>query len=376
MKILHVSNLVSHHQLPLARCLAEIIGEANFRFAATARPDLQRLRLGWGIENAPAWVLHTGDNKLDQAEYERWWCEADVVLCGDRLFRHMANRLNQGQLTFYMSERWWKPPLGIARMLSPKFAQMSWQFHQISTHRMFHYLPIGPFASSDISILAKLNERKWKWGYFTEQSKYYVDPDSKHDDLKILWVGRMLEWKRVDVLIRAVAATIDAGTSCQLTIVGDGPMRKKLENLASQILDHTIYDFRDPIPASEVQLLMSQHDVYVLPSNGYEGWGAVINEAMGCGCAVVASREAGAAAMIDHNRNGLLFRSESWLELSGLLTYLKDKKLRNQFGAAARKSILETWSPLVAAERFIAVADSILNNHSVPIYDEGPMACA
>ena len=60
--------------------------------------------------------------------------------------------------------------------------------------------------------------------------------------------------------------------------------------------------FIDFIPNDKVKELMNNADIYIFPSNGYEGWGAVVNEAMQSKCAVVASQETGAARSIIKNK--------------------------------------------------------------------------
>lgn len=273
MRILHVTNLVSHHQLPIARQLASALGGDNFRFAAIAPPDPERLRLGWSGTAAEPWILRAGECHADLIQFESWWDDADLVLCGERRFDRILDRLERGKLCFYMSERWWKPPLGRGRLLWPPFLKVVRQFKRVADHQSFHYLPKGPFAASDIAALANLNGRIWQWGYFTAvptHESYEAPPTNR---LKVLWAGRMLAWKRLDTLIKAAAALIRTGVTLELTLVGDGPQRQELERLAARLLDRSAYMFIEPIPAERVPQLMREHHVYVLPSSAYEGWG-------------------------------------------------------------------------------------------------------
>jgi glycosyltransferase involved in cell wall biosynthesis len=121
---------------------------------------------------------------------------------------------------------------------------------------------------------------------------------------------------------------------------------------------------------------MAQHDIYVLPSNAYEGWGAVINEAMACGCAIVASKGAGAAAaMINNEVNGLLFSIGDWRELSSQLDRLiHDVNLRQKLSTEAIRTTQQVWSPQVVANRFHGISDALLSNREVPIFASGPMS--
>ncbi len=378
MRILQVSNIVSHHQLPLARALVEIVGEDNFRFCAMQVPDPERERLGWNNSIDEPWILRAGERECDRVQFEKWWVNADIVLCGERLFDKMSERVLEGKLCFYMSERWWKPPIGMARLLHPRFLKMSIEFLKVSKYSKFHYLPVGPYAEKDISVLTNLKDRMWKWGYFTELPSpgRFFNNRINNDSIKILWAGRMLDWKKVDTIIKATAELNRNRVLFELTLIGEGPERTRLEKMASELLVDKTFFFRDPVPASQVMQIMSQHDVYVLSSSAYEGWGAVINEAMACGCAVVASRETGAgAAIINDGENGLLFRPGDWRGLSKILGQLADRfEWRQSISYMGQRTIEEIWSPRVVAARFCSVSAALLSNRDVPFYSLGPMS--
>ena len=121
---------------------------------------------------------------------------------------------------------------------------------------------------------------------------------------------------------------------------------------------------------------MAQHDIYVLPSNAYEGWGAVVNEAMAVGCAVIASDKTGAgASLIEHGVNGLLFKSGSEDSLYDCLSQLvNNKELINDFSIKSRLSIKENWTPAIAAERILEVFSALLDNSKPVKISVGPLS--
>jgi glycosyltransferase involved in cell wall biosynthesis len=379
MQILQVSNYVSHHQIPLARELARLVGPANFRFCATEAVSDERLKLGWSKSFDEPWILRAGETVADQDAFEQWWDKADVVLCGERLIDRFHRRTSLGKLSFYTSERWWKPPIGAARLLSPRFLSMSLRFRKLARLNSFHYLPIGPFAENDISLVAEMPERKWKWGYFTSVEHGALErPVVGKSPLNVLWAGRMLDWKLVDTVVRAAAAATRSGTSIFLTLIGDGPRRKALEQLAARLLTPDQYRFIDPLKTPEVLKMMANNDVFVLSSSAYEGWGAVINEAMASRCAVIASDQAGAArAMIDPGVNGLLFKPNRHDLLARLLCLMHDNApLRSQLAAAAYETVSKVWSPQTGASRFVECSGALLSGNTAPHYVHGPMSRA
>lgn len=376
MRILQTTNIICHHQIPLARQLAALTDDNNFRFAATQPPSSERLKLGWNCSENDPWILRAGENQADRNELDSWWAEADVVLCGERQLDKIKQRLNNGKLTFYMSERWWKPIIGIARLLHPRFVYMSMKFCKLAKSPFFHYLPIGDYAAIDMLRIAPFHERMWRWGYFTSVPNPLPDCEKNVHGFRILWAGRMLALKNVDTLIKSFSRLLTERSDATLTLVGDGPERQSLEKLAKRLLAVGSYRFLPSQPISEVHKLMRQSHVYVLPSNAYEGWGAVINEAMSEGCTVIASEAAGAAkSMIRHGENGLLFSSTDWLTLTNhLITVAADASFRRSLAKEGQRTIVECWSPDVAADRLFAFSTSILKNIKPQLYANGPMS--
>ena len=376
MRILYVTNLVIPHQMPLARQLAAAVGDSHFRLAVTLPMTAEMQKRGWRNDEEYPWILRTGENEAHRCEFERWWNEADVVVCGDRDVDRLADRVRRGKLTFYMSERWWKPPIGIARLLDPRFAWMAYRFCRLAQSPCFHYLPMGRYAQIDMRLLTPFQGRIWDWGYFTDVPNPLPPCHQRDRMLRILWAGRMLAWKRVDTLIRAFALLLRQDPKARLTLIGHGPCQEALRRLTQNFDIAGNVDFHLTMPTPKVRDQMRNAHVYVLPSNDYEGWGAVLNEAMSEGCAVVASEGAGAAkTMLRHGENGLLFKQGDYRQLAGLLLGLSaDDLLRRRLAEAGQRTISECWSPEVAAERFLAVSDALLAKHAVPSYPSGPMA--
>lgn len=123
----------------------------------------------------------------------------------------------------------------------------------------------------------------------------------------VLYAGRLLGHKGVDVLLRAVAAAATIDPKINGLIVGDGPERANLEALTHTLgLDNRIR-FRDFLPGDEIYGVMKASGVFVLPSNR-EGFGLVVLEANACGLPVVTVRhpDNAAADLIVEGGNGYL----------------------------------------------------------------------
>ena len=375
MRIALVTAIISPHQMPLARQIVARVGAANFRYIAVDNLDEERTRLGWEEQQLPAWFLLTAGNVEAGRAAEEWLQQTDVVLCGNRDLALLRRCVCDGKLTFYMSERWFKPWVGKGRFLNAAFLGMALGFRRIAQASCLHYLAIGDYAAQDMWSLAAFPQRMWLWGYYVDVAPHLRQLEVRTDGLQVLWAGRMVGWKRVDLLIDAVACLRREGRDCQLTLVGSGARETTLRRQVDRLGLGRHVTFRPSVPIADMRGLMREAEIYVLPSNGYEGWGAVINEALSEGCCVIASRGAGAAVtMLRHGENGLLFRSGDLEDLCACLRRVYDSDAeRIQLARAGYETVKSEWTPAVAAERWLAVCEGLMAGRPVEGYASGPM---
>ncbi len=180
--------------------------------------------------------------------------------------------------------------------------------------------PSDHYAPNDLRVLKAFDDRVWKWGYFTEVGEGLPQKPG-NSNVKVLWVGRMLKWKRVDLLLRALASAKDSGIPFECTIVGAGPEKDRLVHLGRRLrLGPECLVFQDPIAPDLVRQKMRESDIYVLSSDRGEGWGAVAGEAMAEGCVLIANEQAGSAReLIVDGVTGFLFRDGDVGQLASLL---------------------------------------------------------
>jgi glycosyltransferase involved in cell wall biosynthesis len=125
----------------------------------------------------------------------------------------------------------------------------------------------------------------------------------------------------------------------------------------------------------QVRKHMEEGDIFAFTSNSLEGWGAVVNEAMNAGCAIVAGSAPGAVVtMIRDGENGCVYEEESYeqfYEKFEMLVAAPDQVRR--LGEAAYKTISEQYNADVAAARFCEQCRLLLRGNTVRGYDEGIM---
>lgn len=406
MKVCLLTNTPSPHQLPFARELAARVPKDDFVHLTTEGVELDRQHLGWGdAADKPEWLKVA----VPWEQCVREAVQADVLLTGFRDVALFRERNALKRHTFYMSERWFKPPSGMLRALHPGFLRMVLSFRRQAQSPYFHYLPIGRFAATDLIRILSFKNQMGTWGYFIGVSEQLKGARPQRMGLTVLWCGRYLGWKRVDLLIEAVGTLLNEGHRIRLRLVGAGPEETCLRKMAEAVnrrssvacaspyeqthtrttsggqyssFDWLLSDqpitFLPPVAIADVREHMRRSHVYVLPSSGYEGWGVVVNEAMAEGCAVVVSDAAGAGStLIRNGKNGLLFKSGDARALAGSLrTLAKEPALGERLGAVAHGDMVELWTPAVAAERFLSFSKACVDGRPLPVFEAGPLSCA
>jgi len=161
------------------------------------------------------------------------------------------------------------------------------------------------------------------------------------EDPVILSVGNLIPIKGHDLLIRAVATLVPEFPRLNLEIIGDGPERDRLQELAQQLQILDRVRFLERRTRSEVADAMRRCTIFALPSR-YEGLGCVYLEAMAVGKAVIGCRGQGIAEIIQHGSNGFLVGPGNEKELTlALGMLLRDEERRHNMGAVARDTVLE-----------------------------------
>jgi sugar transferase (PEP-CTERM/EpsH1 system associated) len=154
-------------------------------------------------------------------------------------------------------------------------------------------------------------------------------------------VGRLVPIKDQQTLLKAAAMFGPSDIDMRVLLVGSGPERARLQNLASSILADRVC-FADD--SSRVPEMLNAMDVFVLPSLG-EGMSNTLLEAMACGLPALATNVGGNPEIIENNRCGCLFtpKDADWLA-EKLMLLARDPGLTHQLGTAARRHMIEKFS--------------------------------
>jgi GalNAc-alpha-(1->4)-GalNAc-alpha-(1->3)-diNAcBac-PP-undecaprenol alpha-1,4-N-acetyl-D-galactosaminyltransferase len=158
---------------------------------------------------------------------------------------------------------------------------------------------------------------------------------------RIVGMGRLGPEKRFDLLIRAFAL-VRQKHDATLIIVGDGPLRNELEDLANKLeLDHSV-QFTGVIDNSAN--VLGEADIFALSSE-YEGFPNALLEAMACGVAVISfDCPSGPRNIIRHGIDGLLVPPLDVTALAKSMDRLLSNQTERQRLAENARQVCERFS--------------------------------
>jgi len=159
---------------------------------------------------------------------------------------------------------------------------------------------------------------------------------------QFIYVGRLVNLKRIDLLISALSKL--SNFNFQLLIVGDGPCKKDLIKKANHLLPNKVL-WLGQLSMIDAHAKIATSDCLVLPSR-YDGWGAVVSEALMLGIPAICSNTCGSAGIVRSSGRGGVFLSGDVRSLSTVL----EKTLNDGFQNYNDRLNLFNWSKCLGGE--------------------------
>src|SRR5690606_7570700 len=180
---------------------------------------------------------------------------------------------------------------------------------------------------------------------------YSPDPAAtRFDEPTILYLGRLKRYKRVDLILRAVARLRGDGMNVRLVVGGRGDAQPDLERLARELQLGDAVEFAGFVSEERKRELFRRSWVHALTSPK-EGWGISNMEAAACGTATVASDSPGLRDSVQDGSTGFLAPHGDIDALADRFSrILQDASLRDQLGMQAR-AFAELYSWERSADR-------------------------
>ncbi len=161
----------------------------------------------------------------------------------------------------------------------------------------------------------------------------------------VVTVGRLIQHKKIEGIIKAIEKLADEFPDINLLIVGEGPEKTNLEKFSQEIGINSRVKFYGRTTREETIKLIQESDIFVLNSV-YEGLPHVVIEAMACQTPVITTNIRGTDEVVKDGKTGLMVTPNNDDELKEKLALLlKNKKLRKRLAKNAYKNVKQkfTW---------------------------------
>jgi glycosyltransferase involved in cell wall biosynthesis len=345
-------NILSIHQSSFIRNLAD-----TNKVILVAEKDIDRERIthGWNIPNfGKATVL----SKIKKSEI--------LTLLENHNAVHIFTGISSFPMVYYVFKMAVKNNCKIMVQLEPynfidSKAWLRWLKYSILRlkygKKIDAILAIGS-AATECYVNAGFSKNKiFSWGYFVENNATIKQKNSSKG-IKLLYVGSIDNRKNILGILPIIHKHIDKFE--RFTIIGKGPRDEELHKFA--VNDKIIY--KGSVANSEISNYYFDSDILILPSL-FDGWGAVVNEALMAGTKVLCSKTCGASELISSNRGRIFTYKKNDFETQ-FLRILEDgvvtQNLRREIVQWSERSI----SGEVASKYFLQIVNHLYNSESKP----------
>lgn len=319
--------MVSIHQSAFIKALSE-----NHDVTLVAEEDMmaQRIKDGWSIPQMgkARVVIKPGDNEIERLlsmpNTKQVFSGIDAFPLVYRVFKMAVKK--RLDISVMMEPYQWQGFKGFIRR--GKYA-----LHALRYAKHINHI----FATGDLGVHAFLKagfpkSKLHQWGYFTEQ--IIENNLIQNDTVKVIFVGSIDERKNIISLVKVANNCSDLYG--EFLIIGGGNLENELRN---EIACNPKIHFLGRIKNEEVASIIAGCDLLVLPSI-FDGWGAVVNEALSQGTRVLCSDKCGASSLLDGTVRGGVFSLNNPNSLEEQFRFWLKK---GPISVDTRKEIIE-WS--------------------------------
>lgn len=186
-------------------------------------------------------------------------------------------------------------------------------------------------------------------------TKLFAPGDQREDKFTLCYCARLTKKKGPDVLLEALKGISDV----QLLMVGDGPMRKELEETAKK--EEVDVQFFGRIPNEEIPAVFHRSHAYVLPTH-HEGSPKTLMEAMACALPVISTDGFGVDEVFEDGLEGIKLHYGDVKGLREAILHLKNEPEKAQkMGENGRSRVLKEYSFERLYERELAVLRELVD---------------
>lgn len=192
-----------------------------------------------------------------------------------------------------------------------------------------------------------------------ESGGSFVPPAQNAVRKDLLFVGRLVDKKGVEYLLRALPEILAHHPDTKLTVIGDGPLRSALMRICSELGVAESVTFTGSLTNRDIPPYVQSCAIAIFPSvvtdsGDQEGTPVAIMEAMACACPVIVSDYPGARDIIQPDANGLLVEQKHPGQIAQAVNrLLGDTALRQALGEAGRRYVEQTYDWTIISAKFL-----------------------
>lgn len=378
MKVSFFSNYLTHHQVPISNELYSVLGE-DYHFISCEPMEQERKEQGWELKIMYPYEVKAYGSEENEKQAMDLALTSDVLIIGAAPRKYWEARTKRNLLTLRYGERYFKKSRWTMLDLGVLRSHFKYDFCY-RNNQSIHMLCASGYMADDCRFLHAFPQRLYKWGYFPELPQdnlvELLSKKSNNAMVQLLWVARFIDWKHPMDAIQVAEILKNEEIPFKLTMLGTGEMLAECEEYVATHRLSQVISLEGQKPFNKVQELMAQADILIHTADRQEGWGAVINEAMANGCAVIANQAIGAAPyLIKNGENGFTYDGTMKDLTAKLRTCISEKSVRLAVSKAAYRTLHGEWSPQNAATNLLKLMNYLLQGEKVSI-ESGPCSPA
>lgn len=296
-------NRPSIHQAPLIQALAAL--DIPVRLVTEWPSSPERTSQGWPdpvLDKIEAFIAPDQKTRqLLERSVERDELSIFSGIGAYPLTTTSLTRVTPSSCRIVFSEPW--DPRGARGLLRRIMYRGRLRRHR---HSIDAVLATGPLAVKQFVDAGYPRTRVYPFGYFVETSSHQrCHQSSGRVRPRLIMVAQLIKRKGIVEFIESFAA-IDA--SADLDLYGGGPLEADLRRMVDELALGDRVSIHGPVPYAAVRLAIAEADALFLNSL-FDGWGAVVNEALVSGTPAYVSSQCGAASLITRDTFGCIYSS-------------------------------------------------------------------
>ena len=318
MRIVFWENIVSQHKLPYWNALAASNDVSKFVLIVEELLYKKLEKQGWenNVNESESFELHVKPSE-----------EKIATLLQEDMPNsyHVFSGIKAIPLVYNAFQQSLKYPLH--KLLLTETVNLNGS--RVITRRLFSFLIERRYQKHyDIVLGSGASTKKWylecgvkpenfhSFLYSIENLKVLNAKPIVSDTLKFLFIGQLIERKGLDILLQALSRVENLNWS--LDVYGEGEDELTIPNLVNELNLVDKVNLNGVVSNKELRCIVGQHHILILPSR-FDGWGAVVNEAIASGLQVICSDRCGASILIVNDKIGHVFDINNTKSLTKIL---------------------------------------------------------